>query len=47
MVYRSYAYLRREKVVYAKKVEEDEIKVRHDESKKILCKPQVMIVCIV
>jgi hypothetical protein len=31
--------LGREKVVRAKKEEGEEIKVRHDESKKFLCKP--------
>jgi hypothetical protein len=30
-----------------KKEEGEEIKVRHDESKIFLCKPQVVIVCIV
>jgi hypothetical protein len=34
-------------VVHAKKEEGDEIKVRPDESKKFLCKPQIVIVCIV
>ena len=37
--------LGREKVVYAKKGEE--IKVRHDERKKFMCKPQVAIVSTV
>jgi hypothetical protein len=37
----------REKMVYAKKKEGKEINVRYDESKKFLCKPQVIIVCIV
>jgi hypothetical protein len=32
-------------VIQAKKEEGEEIKVRHDESKKFLCKPQVVIVC--
>jgi ribosomal protein L25 (general stress protein Ctc) len=46
MIYRSYICLRREKVIYAKKEEGEEIKVRHDECKKFLCKPQAVIVCI-
>jgi hypothetical protein len=39
--------LGREKMVHAKKEKEEEINVRHDERKKFLCKPQVVIVCIV
>jgi hypothetical protein len=39
--------LRRKKVVYAKKEEKEEIKVRYDKSKRFLCKPQVVIVYIV
>ena len=39
--------LGRENVVHAKKEEKEEIKVRHDEKKKFLCKPQVVIVFIV
>ena len=38
--------LGREKVVHAKKEEGEEINVRHDEKKKVLCKPRVVIVCI-
>jgi hypothetical protein len=34
-------------MVNAKKEEGEKIKVRHDERKKFLCKPQVVIVCIV
>jgi hypothetical protein len=44
---RSYVCLGREKVIHAKKQEREEIKVRYDERKKFLCKPQVVIVCIV
>ena len=39
--------LGRKKVVHAKKEERDEIKVGHDERKKFLDKPQVVIICIV
>jgi hypothetical protein len=39
--------LGREKVVHAKKEEGEEIKVKYDERKKFLYKPQVVIVCIV
>jgi hypothetical protein len=39
--------LGREKVVHSKKEEKEEIKVRHDERKKFLCKPPAVIVCIV
>jgi hypothetical protein len=34
-------------VVYAKKEEGEEIKVRLDERKKLIYKPQIVIVCIV
>jgi hypothetical protein len=34
-------------MVHAKKEEEEKIKVMYDERKKFLCKPQVVIVCIV
>jgi hypothetical protein len=46
---RSYICFGREKVGHAKKEEREreEIKVRYDERKKFLCKPQVVIVCIV
>jgi hypothetical protein len=37
--------LGRENVVHAKKEEENEINVRHDESKRFLYQPQVVIVC--
>jgi len=47
VAYRSYVYFGREKVVHAKKEEREEIKVMHDENKRFLCKPQVMIVYIV
>jgi carbon monoxide dehydrogenase subunit G len=36
-----------EKMVHAKQEEGEKIKVRHDKIKKFLCKPQVVIVCIV
>jgi len=39
--------LGREKMVHAKKEEREEIKVKYDERKKFLYKPQVVIVCIV
>jgi hypothetical protein len=39
--------LGREKIIHAKKEKEEEIKVGHDKRKKFLCKPQVVIVCIV
>jgi hypothetical protein len=47
LVCRSYIYLGREKVVHTKKEEDEEIKMMYDEMKKFLCKPQVMMVCIV
>jgi hypothetical protein len=47
VAYKSYICLGREKVVHAKKEEGEEIKVRYDESKTFLFKPQVVIVCIV
>ena len=39
VAYISYICLERENVVHAKKEEGEEIKVRHDERKKFLCKP--------
>jgi hypothetical protein len=39
--------LGREKMVYAKKEKGEEIKVMYDEIKMFLCKPQVVMVCIV
>jgi hypothetical protein len=38
--------LGREKIVHAKKEEGEKIKMRYDESKMFLCKPQAIIVCI-
>jgi hypothetical protein len=40
-------YAWREKMVHAKKEEGERIKLRHDERKKFLCKPHIVIVCIV
>jgi hypothetical protein len=37
--------LGKEKVIHAKKEKGEEIKVRHDKSKKFLCKPHALIVC--
>jgi hypothetical protein len=34
-------------MVHAKKEKGEKIKVRHDERKKFLCKPQVVIICTV
>jgi hypothetical protein len=39
--------LGREKVVHAKKEEGEKIKLKYDERKKFLYKPQSVIVCIV
>ena len=47
VAYRSYICLGREKVVHAKKEEGEKIKVRYDKRKKFICKPQVVVVCIV
>ena len=38
--------LGREKMVHAKKEEEEEIKVRYDENKRFLYKPLQVIVCV-
>ena len=39
MACRSYVYLEGEEVVHARKKEGEKIKVKHDERKKIMCKP--------
>jgi len=46
VICRSYICLGKEKVVHVDKEEGEEIKVRYNERKKFLCKPQETIVCI-
>ena len=44
---RSYMCLEEKMWSMLKRREREEIKMRHDKNKRFLCKPQVMIVCIV
>jgi hypothetical protein len=43
---KSYIYFGRENIVHAKEEDGEKIKVRHDESNKVLYKPRIVIVCI-